>query len=97
MGAFSSKTMGVRLHGILEPKSSRTQELNGISFAIQENKKSRIVTDAEGNTRRPANIMMRDDVKMALDVLAAHRRVRVWTLIDQALKEFLERETPGTI
>lgn len=82
----------------LQNKTSRGQELKKQSRQGNETsstndvKKSRTVTDSEGRTRRPANIMMYDDVKVALDILAVHRRVWVWTLIDQALKDFLNKE-----
>lgn len=79
-------------------KTSRGQELKTPSrqgnktSCTNEVKKSRTVTDSEGRTRRPANIMMYDDVKVALDILAVRRRVWVWTLIDQAIQEFLHKE-----
>lgn len=69
---------------------SRHQDIH--TSRLLENKRTRVISDEEGNTRRPTNITIRDDVKIALDVLAARRRVKVWTLIDRALREFLERE-----
>lgn len=58
----------------------------------QEVKKSRVIIDSDGNSRRPANITIQDDVKQALDILAIKRRTRPWKLIDIALREYLERE-----
>ena len=80
------------------PKSSRTQENKKSRIPENKNskdpefKKSRVVTDSSGKTRRPANITIADDVKVAMDVLAAQRRVRVWTLYDQACRELLAKE-----
>ena len=73
-----------------EVKKTRSKESK--NPRTQEHKKSRVIINEEGKIRRPANIMMMDDIKIALDVLAARRRVWSWQLIDQALREFLERE-----
>lgn len=73
-----------------ENKKSRVQESK--KSRDIDNKKSKVVTDTSGQTRRPANITIADDVKVAMDVLAAQRRVRVWTLYDQACREFLAKE-----
>jgi hypothetical protein len=81
-----------------ETKNSRIQEVRSKNMdklkkpRTQENKKSREVVDGSGRIRRPANITLQDDVKEALDILAAKRRVRPWKLLDQALREFLEKE-----
>ena len=53
-------------------------------------KKSRRVIDQYGKVRRPANITIREEVQVAFNVMAAQRQVKVWTLYDQALTEFLD-------
>lgn len=75
-----------------ENKKSRENLLETQDSRNQEKKKARIIIDSSGRTRRPANITLQDDVKEALDILAVKRRVRPWTLLDQALREFLTKE-----
>lgn len=66
---------------------------------IKENKNSRkkekdraIIEEGElSQSRRPVNLTMEDELKVALDVLAAKRRVRPWKLLDEALREYLTR------
>ncbi len=77
----TAKASGIQVQKSRENKKSSNQE----------NKKSRAIIDSSGRVRRPVNITLADDVKIRLDVLAARRQVRVWTLIDQALREFLDK------
>lgn len=73
-----------------ESKTSRSHE-NKISRK-QENKNGRIVSDEKGLHRRPVNMTMCDDVKLALDILAARRRERTWKVLDAALRKYLHDE-----
>ena len=55
-------------------------------------KNTRVVRDASGRTRRPANVTIADDVKEALDILAIKRRERPWKLLDDALRLYLKSQ-----
>lgn len=57
-----------------------------------ENKNSRVIRDKEGNSRRPVNITLCDDVSEALNILAIRKRERTWRLIDEALRRYLNEE-----
>ena len=72
-----------------EIKNSTSMEINDSSG--QEIRKSRAIASNNG-TRRPVNITMFDDVKIALDIMAARKRTWTWRLIDEALREYLHRE-----
>lgn len=77
-----------------EIKTTRKQEHNDIkdcSDATQKVKKSRMATSG-GITRCPANITIREEYQIALNVLAAKRQVRPWTLLDEAIRQYLITE-----
>lgn len=68
---------------------NRTEKKAEPSSLCQENKKSRATTSG-GIRRCPANITIREDYQIALNVIAARRRVRMWTLLDEAIGRYLK-------
>lgn len=77
---------------IKESKRARNQDNENQKKRKQDSKKERIVSDEKGLLRRPVNMTMCDDVKLALDILAARRRERPWKVLDTALRKFLQDE-----
>lgn len=73
-------------------RSKKSRVADDKNSGLLETKNSRAITDASGRTRRPANITIADDVKEALDILAIKRRVRVWVLLDKALRAYLNSQ-----
>lgn len=79
---------------VQEVKTSRKQErkvTKECATGTQEVKKSRITTSG-GITRRPANITIREDYQIALNVLAAKRQTKPWILLDEAIRRYLVAE-----
>ena len=72
-----------------ENKNSVTQDNK--NARKQENKKSRM-TSSGGITRRPANITIREEYQIALNVLAAKRQTKPWLLLDEAIRRYLITE-----
>ena len=70
-----------------ESKNSREQEFK--RARNQEVKTAREWVDSTGRKRRPVNLTMYDDTKLAIDILAARRRVRASVIIEEALHEYL--------
>lgn len=79
---------------VQEVKTSRKQErmvTKECATATQEVKKSRMTTSG-GITRRPANITIREEYQIALNVLAAKRQTKPWLLLDEAIRRYLITE-----
>lgn len=79
---------------VQEVKTSRKQErivTKECATDTQEVKKSRM-TSSGGITRRPANITIREEYQIALNVLAAKRQTKPWLLLDEAIRRYLITE-----
>lgn len=79
---------------VQEVKTSRKQKrkvTKECATDTQEVKKSRITTSG-GITRRPANITIREEYQIALNVLAAKRQIKPWVLLDEAIRRYLIAE-----
>jgi len=70
----------------------RRSRAGDIPLDEQENKKSRVVYDIDGTTRRPANLTLVDELRIAINVLAAKRQIRPWVLINEAIRTYLINE-----
>ena len=79
---------------VQEVKTSRKQKrkvTKECATDTQEVKKSRTTTSG-GITRRPANITIREEYQIALNVLAAKRQIKPWILLDDAIRRYLTAE-----
>jgi len=88
----NSSSKDIKSSCTLVEKNASTQEVLSYPAANQEIKKSRVVTDKSGNTRRPVNMTLCDDVSEALNILAIKRRVRPWHILNEALRRYLREE-----
>lgn len=71
-------------------ETNRNQEVK--KSTKKETKKSRKTPNKTEMIRHAVNLTMCDDVKEALAILAAKRRVMLWKLLDQAVRQYLKRE-----